>query len=556
MEGRALPVSLCLAFILTLQVSTATVAVTPSLGAGTAHSLGAVAPPSPSAFDNKTLFLRQGLVVPMGTPLAWDGYQVGKPSVILDGGVYKMWYFGSSQGGGSRIGYASSPDGRNWTKLGPVLSPTLPAEGSQVMYPTVVKVGSEFRMWYNGWDGANWTVLEARSADGTNWTKDGVVLRSGPVGSYDGYASLFPDVLYDAGAFRMYYTGRSNGGDVSDLIALATSPDGLNWTRVGVVLSQGPAGSYDSTQAAFPSVFKDGATYAMVYTGRSSDLTTWLLTATSPDGLSWTKLAVALGTLPPSENLVAMPSLLVLANGTSYLYYAGRAGAMDLQVYLAWQVEDTQPPQCSASVQGTSGQNGWYVSAATVTLSAHDNLSGVASISYRLNGGTWRTYTLPFPVGGGRNVIGYRATDGLGNVGSAQTLVVSVDTDAPSLTLTQPSAHARQSDVTITWIAVDLTSGIDHVEIGVDGGAFVDVGTGNGTVIRLSDGSHDIVVRALDRAGNGATAVAHVTVDTNPFSVSGPYYGIPVWVLLGAGVVLGALAVNRYARSRPPSSRP
>ncbi len=78
-------------------------------------------------------FLPGGWVKAAGIPLlspgssgAWDDQWVYAPSVILDGSTYKMWYVSFIVASLSRkIGYATSPDGNTWTKVGttPVLSP-------------------------------------------------------------------------------------------------------------------------------------------------------------------------------------------------------------------------------------------------------------------------------------------------------------------------------------------------------------------------------------------------------------------------------------------------
>ena len=47
-------------------------------------------------------------------------------------------------------------------------------------------------------------------------------------------------------------------------------------------------------------------------------------------------------------------------------------------------VRDTTPPTTSASLSGTAGSNGWYTSPVTVSLSASDTGSGVATTFYRI----------------------------------------------------------------------------------------------------------------------------------------------------------------------------
>jgi hypothetical protein len=51
-----------------------------------------------------------------------------------------------------------------------------------------------------------------------------------------------------------------------------------------------------------------------------------------------------------------------------------------------------------------------------VTLSAKDPISGVKLISYRLDGGGWKTYSAPIKVvGKGAHAVAFRAVDNAGN---------------------------------------------------------------------------------------------------------------------------------------------
>lgn len=52
--------------------------------------------------------------------LGWEGGtsgKIGSPSVILDDGSFRMWYFGEDEAGDRRIGHALSSDGRSWRKM-------------------------------------------------------------------------------------------------------------------------------------------------------------------------------------------------------------------------------------------------------------------------------------------------------------------------------------------------------------------------------------------------------------------------------------------------------
>jgi len=79
---------------------------------------------------------------------------IARPCVIKEKGMYRMWY-SYSRGEGYRIGYATSADGISWTRHGTPagleLSP--PGWDSEAMaYPSVVKHGERWFMFYNGND--------------------------------------------------------------------------------------------------------------------------------------------------------------------------------------------------------------------------------------------------------------------------------------------------------------------------------------------------------------------------------------------------------------------
>jgi len=305
---------------------------------------------------------RRGVVLSPG-PGGWDADIVGAWSVLYDEGIYKMWHNGCS-GSVCQGGYATSPDGFVWTKQGLVLPRTLPEEGSIIGYGDVIKVGSEYRMWYTGFGGGS-HILAANSTDGMSWNKQGVVLSPGAPGELDSGDVWRPTVVYAAGAYYMWYTGRANPS--YNLIFLATSSDGLHWTKRGLVLSPGPSGSMDCDSAAMPSVRLVSGRYLMAYTGYDG-VEYRILYADSSDGIVWQKTGPAISPQGPDEWQLSHPALLVEPNGARMLYYTSRPPSW--QVYLATSVapEAVSGWIRSLPVAVPSGRNwAWFNRSASVS---------------------------------------------------------------------------------------------------------------------------------------------------------------------------------------------
>lgn len=282
--------------------------------------------------------------------MSFESLQAGYPSVLRDAdGVYKMWYFGCTPSYLCMIGYATSEDGRNWTRHGPVLGPSLPQDSMITAYPEVVKVGATYRMWYGGFDGSNYRILAATSGDGTNWTKLGVAIDLGPVGSQDAESAVFPRVVFAGGQYMMWYTGRSTSLPPNSAIMLATSTNGLNWTKQGTVLDRGGPGTLDAYGASGGDVTYESSSYRMIYVGQANASSSLLVYATSIDGRQWQKRGIALEVQPPHERLIAFPSILPLGSQW-YVYYSARENYSDISFYEA--VGPSPSPSTGPGVAG------------------------------------------------------------------------------------------------------------------------------------------------------------------------------------------------------------
>jgi hypothetical protein len=241
-----------------------------------------------------------------------------------------------------------------------------------------------------------------------------------------------------------------------------------------------------------------------------------------------------------------------LGEGVHRVDYSATDGAGNVESTQTTTVRiDTTPPESAAWVSGPLGDHGWYRSSVEVTLYSNDALSGVATLEYRVDDGPWTPYASPFSVGEGVHTIGFAAKDVAGGSEPAQTFVIRVDSTSPTLGTIRPSGPLSTSHVDFVWSATDDGSGVERYDVSVDGGAWITVGTDPRIALRLSDGAHSIVVRAADAAGHTAQGSVSVTVDTNVFSLGGPYGALPTMGILALVVVFTAiLAALRRRRRR------
>lgn len=160
-----------------------------------------------------------GLTWLVSTPLvfdlplqSWESGGVGAPSVIFiaSQNIYYLWYVSRGQYNSLtkwRIGYATSPDGINWTKHPfPVLEASTDWEGWDVGNPSVLfdETTGIYEMFYHG----DFGIGRATSPDGINWTKDPVnpILKP-TIGTFDTKRVFNPYVLKKDGIYYMWYTG-------------------------------------------------------------------------------------------------------------------------------------------------------------------------------------------------------------------------------------------------------------------------------------------------------------------------------------------------------------
>lgn len=288
--------------------------------------------PQGDSFE-EIIWMKMGLMQDLGSPGELDDSSSDSGSVMFDGGMYKVWYSGYD-GAHWRVLYSTSPDGFVWTKQGIAIDigPLGSYDDDYAMAPSVLKNNftGTYEMWYVGQSTTSfgWRILYANSIDGITWQKQGVVISKTPSRSV-----AHPNVHLDSnGVRRMWF---SEYDQTHWRIGQALSNDGVNWNDQGTVLDIGAPGDPDSLYVYFPVVIiEPDGTHTMFYCQSDGNPNNILdiQYAVSPDGVgaSWTKMGMTLSHgLPGDYDAVqTTPTTARLRpDGLYELWYTGYEGS-------------------------------------------------------------------------------------------------------------------------------------------------------------------------------------------------------------------------------------
>ena len=204
---------------------------------------------------------------------------------------------------------------------------------------------------------------------------------------------------------------------------------------------------------------------------------------------------------------------------------------------------DNAPPNTllSAVKADTTSYNGvdWTNQDVTITLSATDTgtpATGVASTQYKIDLGSYQTYTAPFTISTeGLHTVTYLSTDNSGNVEGGQTFTVKIDKTAPAPNCGSADGTWHDDNVSITCSPSD------------SGGSGL-VSPGDLTLTTsVADGTEEANAstnsqQVCDNAGNCATAGP---INGNMVDKKAPVINITT-PLNGASYLLNQMVASAY----------
>ncbi len=368
-------------------------------------------------------------------------------------------------------------------------------------------------------DGTHTVQFQARDLAGNSTTSSPVTAQVDTIPPI--VAASLPAPDGQNGWYVSPLTITANSSDaVSGLASQGVSLDGSSWSPAVTISTDGVYTFQVQAQDNAGNSASSSQTFRLDSTAPEASL----VLPPSDGENGWYVSAVTV-TADGSDATSGVASQLVLLDGSNWsasltlsddgvytlqgrvIDNAGNANTISQTIH----IDHTQPVLTAPTLGGSSGLSGWYTSSVQFDSSASDATSGLSSLLYMVDGGTWQAG--PLTLTDGRHTVQVQATDQAGNT-SFETQTVDVDSTPPQSGFVSPAegsvSFAHGTDFMMSGQSSDATSGMSTAQISLDGGStwqpipLASDGswfyTWNTTSV--SNGPHLVFVEAVDQAGN------------------------------------------------------
>jgi len=394
------------------------------------------------------------------------------------------------------------------------------------------------------------------ASNGTTMTTSSLTV-SGTASDNTGVASV--SVRINGGTWNTA-TGTTSWSRLITLVAGSNTIEAQSRDAAGnVSLSASRTVTYNPSDTTLPTVaFTSPASNGTTVT--TSSLT---VSGTASDNIGVASVSVRLngGIWNTATGTTSWSRLVTLAAGSNTIEAQSRDAVGNISTISSRTVTYNPPDTTIPTVAFTSpSTNGTTVTNASLTVSgtASDNV-GVASVSVRVNGGTWNTATgttswsRSVTLAAGGNTIEAQARDAAGNLSAIASRTITYnppDTTIPTVAITSPASNGTTmttSSLTVSGTASDNT-GVASVSVRINGGTW---NTATGTtswnrLVALSAGSNTLEAQSRDATGN-VSAIASRTVTYNPPDTTIPTVAITSPASNGTTMTTSSLTVSGTA---------
>ncbi|HLI52346.1 MAG TPA: hypothetical protein VKU87_11140 [Thermomicrobiaceae bacterium] len=183
---------------------------------------------------------------------------------------------------------------------------------------------------------------------------------------------------------------------------------------------------------------------------------------------------------------------------------------------------DTTPPVTTATPDNPANANGWNNTTVKVTLTATDDISGVATTEYNLDGAGWQTYSAPIVIAPeGTHTLLFHSIDLSTNQEDDKSLTIKIDKTLPTIP-TPVDGQRYTVGTSLTFTCADALSGIEACKASISrlGKPVTTVSHGD-ALPTGSPGAFTLTPTDIhDQAGNYLTTPVHYTVayDVTPLA--------------------------------------
>ena len=247
------------------------------------------------------------------------------------------------------------------------------------------------------------------------------------------------------------------------------------------------------------------------FVNKSSFNVTWDY---AEDYLDYFEIRIDNGT-PINVGMNTSYELYNLSDGKHVIEITGYDKAENKERVIIEFTIDTQSPQLCL----LSPKNNSYINTTTITIkwnALDDHLDKVKIWINEtlLNETDEASGEIEITLNDGYYIIRAMVIDEARNANES-LIVLYIDTLKPVVVLSSPTNNTwiNNSTIEIKWSASDTLSGISYYELRINEGAWIKIFTTYFSV-KLNDGSHEIIIRAYDRAGNYAEVRSLINIDT------------------------------------------